>query len=213
MRRNKQRNFKAHNPSPLTPHALRPLREHFEFGDVLAVLRNGWPALCVLLLLTACGQSPPADALSEGRRFPPLTLTGFDGERLSVDSLRGRLVVLNVWATWCAPCREELPSLERLSRRLDGSRFAVIGMSVDSDAAFAQDYLDEHGVTFPNYIDLNARLAESRLGIRAYPDTFIISPHGELMRSIVGAREWDDPAMVERLRAAFRGDAAALEDV
>lgn len=167
----------------------------------------------MLALLSACGQGPPPDALREGRPFPTLMLNSFDGGRVSIESMRGKLVVLNIWATWCKPCQRELPSLQRLSDRLDNSRFAVIGLSVDSDADFAQDYLVEHGVAFSSYIDLHGRVAESRLGIRVYPDTFIISPDGQLLKRVVGERDWDSPEMAQRLEAALRGDMEALADI
>lgn len=167
--------------------------------------------LCSLLFLTACHQGPPADGLTEGRLFPALTLSDFKGQTtVSTDSYRGRLVVLNVWATWCPPCRKELPSLERLHQSLDAGRFAVVGMSIDNDADIAQEYLLEHAITFPSYFDAGGGTARGVLGIRAYPDTFIISPTGVLLRKITGEREWDDPRVVATLEAAFAGDASAL---
>ena len=115
--------------------------------------------LCIAALLSACGQAPPPDTLIEGRRFPALTLTNFDGSRESMEQYRGKLVVLNVWATWCAPCRQELPGLERLHRRLDPARFAVIGLSVDAERDIAQEVLRERGITFKRYLDACAALA------------------------------------------------------
>lgn len=165
----------------------------------------------LLALLVACAQGPAPDDLIEGRYFPPLVLHGFDGEpATSIADYRGRLVVLNVWATWCPPCRKELPSLERLQAQLGDETFAVVGLSVDNDADIAQEYLLERGITFPNFLDLQGRDAKRLLGIRIYPDTFIISPDGVLLRSLVGERDWDDPAVAGALRAAREGDTAAL---
>src|SRR3989304_1267394 len=87
-------------------------------------------AVFVILVMHGCSQAPPSDALREGSLFPPLVLKGLDGNEYAIDSLRGRVVVLNVWATWCAPCRRELPSLERLSRLIDPQRFVVAGPAV-----------------------------------------------------------------------------------
>lgn len=173
------------------------------------------PALAVivfcLLLPVACDQGPPADRLLEGRPFPQLVLVEFDGGERSIAEYRGRLVVLNVWATWCAPCRKELPSLERMNARLDPDRFAVIGMSVDSDIDIAQEYLLDRGITFKSYIDLNGEAVSDLLEIRVYPDTFIISPDGVLLRKIVGERDWEDPELLEALRAAAHGDIRQLQ--
>lgn len=170
-------------------------------------------AACVLLTLTACNQAPPADRLIEGRLFPPLLLHEFAGESRAIESYRGRLVILNVWATWCPPCRKELPSLERLHQRLDTERFAVIGMSIDTDPDIAQEFLLDRGITFRNYFDREGDAAVNLLGIRVYPDTFILSPEGVLLRKIVGEREWDDPRLVEALEAAFAGDPRGLRDL
>lgn len=169
--------------------------------------------LCIAALLSACGQAPPPDALIEGRRFPALTLTNFDGSRESMEQYRGKLVVLNVWATWCAPCRQELPGLERLHRRLDPARFAVIGLSVDAERDIAQEFLRERGITFKSYLDADAALARRLLEIRVYPDTFIISPDGVLLRRIVGERDWDRPELQEILQAAAGGSPGRLQDV
>lgn len=169
--------------------------------------------LCLAAALTACGQAPPPDALVEGRRFPALTLTGFDGSAEPLERYRGRLLILNVWATWCAPCRQEMPALERLHRRLDPARFAVVGLSVDADGDIAQEFLLKLGITFPSYLDADGALARRVLEIRVYPDTFIISPEGVLLRRIVGERDWDRPELPAILEAAAGGNPGRLQDV
>lgn len=169
--------------------------------------------LCVAALLVSCGQAPPPDALVEGRRFPALTLDNFDGSHESLEQYRGKLVVLNVWATWCAPCRQELPGLDRLSRRLDPARFAVIGLSVDAERDIAQEFLRERGITFKSYLDADAALAQRVLEIRVYPDTFIISPEGVLLKRIVGERDWDRSELPAILEEAAGGRLERLQDV
>lgn len=159
-----------------------------------------------LVAATGCNQKPPADRVIEGRPFPHLLLPEFDGALRSTQDYRGRVVVLNVWATWCPPCRKELPSLERLHKRLDPERFAVIGISIDNDAAIAQEFLLDRGVTYKNYLDLEGASVGRVLGIRIYPDTFIISRDGVLLRKIVGERDWDSPGLVNALESAWQGD-------
>jgi len=178
-----------------------------------AVFRLLLTPLCLVATLSACGQAPPPDALVEGRRFPALTLTRFDGSRESLERYRGKLVILNVWATWCAPCRQEMPALERLHRKLDPARFAVIGLSVDSEGDIAQEFLRERGISFTSYLDADAALARRLLEIRVYPDTFIIAPDGVLLRRVTGERDWDRPELPEILRAAAAGSPGRLQDV
>lgn len=167
----------------------------------------------LLALPAACGQGPPPDDLLPGRFFPPLVLQDFSGADKPLADYRGKLVILNVWATWCPPCRKELPSLQRLQERLDPERFAVLGLSVDSDVDFAREYLLERGITFENFIDRDAREARRLLGIRAYPDTFIVSPQGVLLRGVVGDRVWDDPAVAAAIEAAYAGDTSGLDRI
>ncbi len=169
--------------------------------------------IMILLALAACDQVPPPDRLIEGRLFPSLVLTGFQGEKQALDAFRGRLVILNVWATWCAPCRVELPSLDRLNEALDDQKFIVIGLSVDSDRDIAREFYQDRGIRFTSFIDQNQEISEQILGIRIYPDTFLISPDGKLIRRIVGERTWDDPTMIEALNKAYAGNQALLERI
>ncbi len=169
--------------------------------------------VCTLLLSAACDRVPPSDRLTEGQAFPALHLPHFEGGATPVESYRGRLVVLNVWATWCPPCRAELPSLDRLAAQLDPRHFAVIGLSVDSDIDIAREFLRERQVGFLSYIDADQRISRDILEIRAYPITFIIGPQGRLLKRIVGEREWDAPGIVAALQAAFAGDTRALESL
>lgn len=179
---------------------------HRSFMPVFALIIAAW-------MLVACEQQAPPDELVEGQPFPPLVLTGFNGERQALDAYRGRFVILNIWATWCPPCRVELPSLDRLNDALDSGKFVVIGLSVDSDRDIAWEFYQDRGIRFTSFIDPDGKISEDILGIRVYPDTFLISPHGKLLRRIVGERVWDDPAMIEALNRAFAGDTALLEKI
>lgn len=169
----------------------------------------GW-AIVLIGVLAGCSESKPPDRLVEGQPFPALSLVGVDGTPVPLSSLRGKLVVLNVWATWCPPCRKELPSLQRLSRALDPGRFAVVGLSLDQDPVLVREYLIDKKVTYPNYLDRDMRIADEVLGMNVYPDTFFVGPDGVFLGRVVGATEWDDPRVVQALEAAFGGDASRL---
>ena len=164
-----------------------------------------WFSLAVFFALSACSQTPPPDGLREGSLFPSLVLTRLDGKNVSVDSFRGKLVVLNIWATWCAPCRRELPTLERLSHLVDPQRFVIAGLSVDNDILQAREYLIDKGITFASFIDQDMQLATDIFAIRIYPDTLLISPEGVLIRRIAGERVWDDPQIITALEEAYEG--------
>jgi len=166
--------------------------------------------LLLALLAAGCSPSAPPDRLVDGQPFPPVTLADGGGRQVPLSSFRGKLVVLNVWATWCAPCRKELPSLQRLSRTLDERRFAVIGLAMDEDAHAVREYLLDKGVTYPNFLDRDMSIVKGALGMSVYPDTFFIGPDGLFLGRIIGAAQWDDPRVVQALEAAYRGNTAIL---
>ena len=148
-----------------------------------------YPVLAVLTLLAVgCSQEIPPDRLKEGTPFPPVVFETLDGLPVPLAGYRGKVVVLNVWATWCRSCRKELPSLDGLRKQLDHRRFAVIGLSVDDDPHRVREYLIERSVKLTSYIDRDMNIARQSLGITVYPDTFVIDPGGVLVRRFVGER-------------------------
>lgn len=170
-------------------------------------------ALLVTGVLMGCSESKSPDRLVIGQAFPAVTMSGIDGKDVSLSAYRGKLVVLNVWATWCPPCREELPSLQRLSRLLDGKRFVIVGLSLDQDNVAVREYLHDRGVTYTNYLDRGLQIVKHVLGMKAYPDTFFIGADGRFLGRVVGAIEWDNPRMVQALEAAYNGDSEGLRNL
>lgn len=161
--------------------------------------------LAVAALVAGCGEPPKPVAVADGGQVPTLTLTGLDGSTLNLDSLRGKLVVLHVWATWCPPCREELPGLDRLAQGLDPSRYAVIGLSIDEDANLVREFNLRYGITFAKHIDREMEIVKPIFGLTATPETFLISPDGKLLRRMIGDQPWDTPAMKRLLEQAYNG--------
>lgn len=160
--------------------------------------------LTCLFVFAGCQKTASDNTrLSEGQAFPLITLTTGTGAQVGVESMRGKLVVLNIWATWCSPCRKEMPALERLSRELDPRRFAVIGLSTDRDRWLAQEFLLKNGISFANFFDSDGDVAR-RLELKVYPETFLISPDGKLVRRVPGLREWDSPEIIAELEDAYR---------
>jgi len=189
---------------------LSGLLNHAEERAMVKGRRRIFLTVLLPMLLAGCGQSKLPDRLTEGQPFPPLTLSDIDGKKVPLSSFHGKLVVLNVWATWCPPCRKELPSLQRLSRTLDAQRFAVIGLSLDQDEVAMREYLIDKGVTYANFVDREMAIAKDVLGMKAYPDTFLIGPDGTFLGRVVGAVQWDNPRMLQALEAAYRGDGSSL---
>jgi thiol-disulfide isomerase/thioredoxin len=173
-------------------------------------VRTEWQRLilAVMLLLlvgvSACNkpESVPQQ-LVEGQAFPSFMLNYVLGENAGKPAFQGKVLVLNVWATWCPPCRKEMPSLQRLSQTLDPKRFAVIGLSTDQDALLATEFLAQGGVTFSNFFDPNGKMSK-QLGLKVYPETFLIAPDGTLARRVTGLQDWSSPEMLVLLEDIYR---------
>ena len=113
------------------------------------------------------------------------------------------MLVLNIWATWCPPCRREIPGLDRLSQTLDPKRFAVIGLSTDDDALLASEFLIQNGITFTNFFDQKGKMSR-QLGLQVYPETFVIAQDRTLVRRMTGLRDWSSPDMVNMLEGLYQ---------
>lgn len=175
---------------------------------------NIWAAGAAAVMIAACAERGAlTDHLTTGETFPVLSVNDLEGKAAAWSAESGKLTVLNVWATWCAPCRKELPSLQRLSQDLDAQRFRVVGLSLDDDAHDVREYLIDKGVTFANYMDPEHHVADNVLGVKAYPYTFFIGPGGEVLGRVVGTAVWDDAKVITALEAAYRGDSTALADI
>lgn len=141
-----------------------------------------------------------------GERVPlaEIRLAGLDGKPVSLGRYAGKVVVVNLWATWCGPCRRELPTLQRLAERLDPERFAVIGISVDRNADFVREYLRDASVSYANYLDPSQAVVRGLFGAAAFPQTLIIDGRGRLRERVVGTRDWNRPMVVAEVLSLAR---------
>ena len=149
-----------------------------------------------------------------GSRLPAYSARSLDNRPVSLASLRGKVIVLNVWATWCRPCRTEMPALERLHRELGDDGLAIVAVSVDAPLGmFSSDgrqggnvraYVERMGLTFTVLHDPRGSIQELFL-VQGLPTTFIIDKHGRIEQKIVGARAWDDAVYLNYFREMLRG--------
>ncbi len=116
---------------------------------------------------------------------PPFEFTTFEGETISLAGLAGQGVVLNFWASWCDPCRDEAALLEQTWRREEGNGIVFIGLDYLDQEHAALGYLEEFGVTYPNGPDLQSGAAR-RYGIKGVPETFFIGPDGTIVSQVIG---------------------------
>ena len=129
-------------------------------------------------------------------------LYGFASDFRKLSELRGKPLLINVWASWCGPCRAEMGSLERLSRRYGGKQFNVIGISTDDDADAAAAFIMQSQITFDNYLDSKLVL-ENMLGANAIPLTVLVDANGRVIQKIRGSREWDSQESLDLIRKAL----------
>jgi peroxiredoxin len=133
------------------------------------------------------------------------TLPNIDGKRMSLKDFRGRVIMLNFWATWCSPCRVEMPSMENLYKKFKDRNFIILGISVDNNRIRRlSNFIKEFGITFPVLLDKDGKIA-NRYGVKGIPTTFIINRNGEFIGKIVGARDWLNPNAVELIRYIIKG--------
>ena len=176
--------------------ARSPWRLGLLAGLVAAVLAGA------VVAVGAAGGPPPLtggygayEPLSEPMPAPSTAFLDPDGRPIKLDAYRGSYVLLNVWATWCAPCVKELPSLDRLQAALGGDRFRVLLVSVDRKGLdLAAPFLTKLGIrNLRTASDAKSELARA-LGASGLPTSVLIDPDGRIVGRMLGDAEWDSPA-------------------
>lgn len=130
-------------------------------------------------------------------------MQGLFGPSRKLSDYRGKPLVINVWASWCGPCRQEMRSLERLSLGDGGEHFNVIGISTDDYVDKAKGFLQQANITFSNFID-SKLLLENMLGANMLPLTLLVDAQGKVLSKTYGSKEWDGPEAKAMIAKAFR---------
>ncbi len=180
-------------------------RQWVVVGAIVAVL--------IALVTVAYGFRDRFLPVEVGTRAPDFTATDMAGKPVSLSDLRGQVVLLNVWATWCGPCREEMPSMQRLHERLGPEGLRIVAVSVDAAsgardpggreggdvAAFAQ----ELGLGFTLWRDPSGEV-QRIYRTTGIPESFVVDRDGRITKKVIGATEWDSAANVDLLRRLLR---------
>ncbi|MGH9596044.1 MAG: redoxin domain-containing protein [Edaphobacter sp.] len=124
-------------------------------------------------------------ALSTHKMAPPFTVTALDGSKFNLDAMGGRVVLIDFWATWCGPCKEELPHMKKIAKEFAGQPLVIISVSWDSDEQKWKDFVDKNEMTWVQYRDADHRLA-NLFGINAIPHYFTIDSDGVLTSEMLG---------------------------
>lgn len=162
-------------------------------------------ALLALVLGAVAGLQYMHRAPPIGYDAADFTLPDLRGRTYRLSELRGNVVFLNLWATWCPPCRSEMPAMEKLYQRLKGRDFVMLAVAEDEGGAEAvAPFVRDTGLTFPVLLDPEATLSP-RYGATGYPETFIIDRNGQVVHHTIGPADWDDPEIVAYLEKLLAG--------
>ncbi|MBI4545952.1 MAG: TlpA family protein disulfide reductase [Gemmatimonadetes bacterium] len=166
-------------------------------------------AVLVVLIAVGWKQRDRFAPLELGSRAPQFTAASLAGGAASLEDFEGRVVVLNFWATWCAPCRREMPALERLYQELQPQGLEVVAISVDAvpgqldglarPGGDVRAFVAELGLSFPVLLDPQGEV-ERRYGVTGLPTTFVIDRTGRVHRKVLGPAEWDQAPWSDLIR-------------
>lgn len=153
---------------------------------------------------THAADPPPLShslALQRPKPAPALRLEDLDGNTHDLAKLKGKVVLINFWATWCPPCRREMPSMERLSQALDGEAFSVLAVDVGENTDTIETFTGQLDIPlrFPILLDHSSRVMQA-WKVAGLPTTFLVDKNGRVVASAIGGREFDHPEIVRAIR-------------
>ena len=168
--------------------------------------------VCLIISLTACTKSDSpkknvgsSSVAAEKSAAPDVSVVSIaNGSTLKLSDLKGKVVLLNFWATWCPPCREEIPSMMKLNGFMVGKPFQMVAISIDEGGKKDIDsFFKETGFFLPTYLDENGASSKS-YGVTGVPESFIIDKQGILVKKIIGGFAWDSPEAVSFIEGLMK---------
>lgn len=184
-------------------HAARSARDGWIIGMKKAALIGTIAVLAVIGFLLFFGQNSGkrVKLIREGDQAPEFTLPSLDGKAVSLSSYRGKVVMVHFWATWCPPCVEELPALERLYHAYVGKDLEVLTISVDEGGASdVGQFMRKNEFALPVLLNPGQSVARA-YGTFKFPETYLVDREGIVRRKIIGAADWTSPAAQEVIQA------------
>jgi len=148
-------------------------------------------------------QAVMASSVKVAEQAPDFTLKSLDGPNLRLEEYRGQVVLINFWASWCGPCRQEMPILDRLHQRYEDTGFAVLGVNVEGKVDPAQEIVDKTKVTFPVLIDEGQSVSEL-YELEAMPSTVVVDRDGVVRYVHRGYKPGDEAKYVEVVKKLIR---------
>ena len=161
-----------------------------------------FPGLARVIVVLMSMVIAPAEAaemkLWQGGPAPALALKDLRGRDHRLADYKGKVILINFWATWCAPCRDEMPSIQRLKETLAGRPFVVLGVNLDEPESRIEKFLSGVKLDFPILLDPGRRAAKA-WGARILPASYVVGPDGRVRYTVVGEINWDNEHIVARI--------------
>jgi len=171
----------------------------------------------VVILLLVCGSlylvtagssrptSEPVQAVSLGSAAPDFQLQDNNGNLVSLSALRGKVVMVNFWATWCPPCRAEMPSMEKLNQAMAGEDFVILAINIEAGGrSSVAEFLEKSPHTFPILFD-DQGVVQKLYGVYKFPESFVITKEGLIDDKVIGAIDWAHPETVAYFKELTKG--------
>jgi peroxiredoxin len=157
-------------------------------------------SLLVSTVAVGAGDPPKPEV---GRPAPDFTVTTLGGAKVRLQELRGKVVFVNLWATWCPPCREEVPSMVRLYQQMKGRGVEIVAVSEDRDRAALEKFVKQHGATFPVTQDEDKRIY-GLYRATGVPETHLIDKQGNIRQIWIGSFDWTAPQIVKTVESLLK---------
>ena len=161
-------------------------------------------AICLLFFTAECFAQPPSPFSVDkliGQKAPDFRLKDINGKEVSLSSFKGKVVLLNFWATWCPPCKAEMPSMNKLYEKLKSRGFVVIAVSTDKRPDEPKDFIANNPVGFPVLLDNDLKVSRNSYKTFMLPTTFLIDRKGVIAEKYFGEQEWMEPEIIKEIEA------------
>ena len=131
---------------------------------------------------------------------PEFELKDIDGKVHKLSDYRGKVVIVNFWATWCPPCRFEIPSMERAQKKLANDNIIILAINIGEDEDTIFEFIGDYNINFPILMDLDSSTIKN-YPVVGLPTSYVVDPKGKTVYRAIGGREWDDVTIINKLRA------------
>ncbi|GER93051.1 thioredoxin [hot springs metagenome] len=156
--------------------------------------------LLSLLFVTSVSAQPPSPYAVEklsGQKAPDFTLKDLNGNDVSLSLFKGKVVLLNFWATWCPPCKAEIPSMNKLQQMFENKGLIILAVSTDKAVVDVKDFIKNNPVNFKVVVDYNLKVSRLLYKVFMIPTTFLIDKKGVIVKKYFGEQDWTEPDIIK----------------